>query len=654
MLTWAGPPESTRQFFEDGRNLLENPGMEAGKATYTITGGASAVETSAPLIGKQSLKWDASATTQYFSSTQYTVPAGLKGRDCEIGVLYLWSSGTATHLALQAYDGTNVLAEADFAVTSGSISEPMSIIFTCPTSGTIGFRVKSTADAAEITLDEAWVGSVRKYKDVSQAELVAHAYYADTVNCQWSRTNASLGAFTADTDCPAITVVSSNYTVTTTDNDLPDIDFAYLPPGTYIVTATGTVEWNTSASTGGSLAINDGSAFRGNLSGRNGNQTTPDLSTFTLKAVYSYTTGGARNFRLAGAASSSATIRVYNDATGSEGRVLTWTVERLPLGSEKAITLDNADWYVDANIGGATVALDTGAQSSYVALNNGSLDMVLNSGSQTAQIPCNGAVSTGLTCSGVNEIVGVTIPSIPKAGAYQACFEFGHYLSCSTGSGQRNMDAAFEIIETLDNSSAVISEGNSRVPIVQRHQQSSTENIIIGRAFNICGIFKWDTVGKKVLKLAYEKTTNTNIIDNFIYANRAAGLGQIDIHVTVRPWSQQASTFIANTVTSPVEAGTKIASAFVVVSGGTPSVSNQTGSWISSITDNGVGDFTLNLVANTFSVAPHCTCSARIGGRACALGGAGTTVSTVPINVWTGGTGAPEDQSFHVICHGEK
>jgi len=46
---------------------------------------------------------------------------------------------------------------------------------------------------------------------------------------------------------------------------------------------------------------------------------------------------------------------------------------------------------------------------------------------------------------------------------------------------------------------------------------------------------------------------------------------------------------------------------FIEYSGGTPSVTTQTGTFISSITDEGTGDMTINFVSGTWSAAPYCS-----------------------------------------------
>jgi hypothetical protein len=86
---------------------------------------------------------------------------------------------------------------------------------------------------------------------------------------------------------------------------------------------------------------------------------------------------------------------------------------------------------------------------------------------------------------------------------------------------------------------------------------------------------------------------------------------------------------------------------------GTPtadSASGLCGLWVSSITDNGVGDATLNVISNTFSLTPVCTVSQEIVGRVCRIQGGGS--STAVRVICENSSGTAEDRPFSVHCHG--
>lgn len=85
---------------------------------------------------------------------------------------------------------------------------------------------------------------------------------------------------------------------------------------------------------------------------------------------------------------------------------------------------------------------------------------------------------------------------------------------------------------------------------------------------------------------------------------------------------------------------------------GTPVVARQNASWVSSITDNGVGDITLNFVAGIFSEVPNCTCTtySSTDDRHCQIS-QNTAPSTTALRLITESTSAVnDDQDIVVSC----
>lgn len=317
-------------------NLLGsyNPGFENGLARWTYTGSSTLTLDTNVKYGAASAIWDASATDEYLKTFAVSLNDGQKGNSCMWGLYYKWPSGTAGDVKIQVYDGsTNLLAEKDITVTDTWIYDY--VAFNCPNAATtIQGWLTSTADAAAVTLDQAWLGDQNNLVDVSQVEVVANAYYAPTANCSaWNVASTSLSDFATDADCPAITVISSSYAVDTTDNNLPDIDFDSLPPGIYSVYATATL------TTGGAnrtirLAISDGTDDMGITSYESALNDIDD--SVNVSGIFTYTSAGARNFKLRGSISAG-TLSLINDATNYR---LNFTVYRYPLASEKAVSLD--------------------------------------------------------------------------------------------------------------------------------------------------------------------------------------------------------------------------------------------------------------------------------------------------------------------------
>lgn len=92
-----------------------------------------------------------------------------------------------------------------------------------------------------------------------------------------------------------------------------------------------------------------------------------------------------------------------------------------------------------------------------------------------------------------------------------------------------------------------------------------------------------------------------------------------------------------------------------ITNSGTPAVSSQSGSWISSVTDNGIGNVFLNIRSGTYSAAPACVCSAvdTNNARNCQIADTATSTSTVKIFTTTD-AGATADVNFMIICMGTR
>ena len=531
-----------------GINVLTNPGFESGTTAWTASGGSFTTTTAGAEVGAggQSGKWDPSATAQTLEGDIQAIPNILQENSCLVQLSYLWDSGVAGDINLRVNDGTNDLTQPlDLTQTSGVWTKAF-IAFPCPASGNFKLVLTSTADAAEITLDETHLGSaINETLLSSSGQLIAHAEYQTTTNCDWSRTSTTLGAFTADSDCPAITVLESSIDVDTTDNDLPDIDFDDLSAGTYKITAsfTGVVVANANYQ----FAINDGTNSRGRQMVSPAQPTcTTDVCRigFTIVAVFDHA-GGPANFAIF-TSSSASSVTINNSGFGAGADAITvLTVERL-VGQQPAISLETQGWYIDANIGGANPSLGSTTQASYVQISNGSLDLVNNPGSAQAQISCDGAAAEGLDCdtAAVNELIGIAFTP-PRQGVYRACFAFSYNQVNDTSNRART---TFQLVETADNSSAIVTEGGERI---QHYSvQGVAEVLDSALGMQLCGIFRFSAVSIKQIKLYYEQSVAGTPTANEIVADRGVSFGQRDIHVTVYPLTQNFPQAVAEPVVS--------------------------------------------------------------------------------------------------------
>ncbi len=659
-LSYAVPKSQDRAILEGTEtNLLTNPGFEARKSAWTASGSSVfSIETTSPIKGKFSGKWDPSATGEFLDSELIQIESGFVGDRCQMEFKYRWPSGVTGEIkaVLRQFDDSAAseddVASIELTPTSGDLNSIIQLpMIDCPDdpADSYRFRLESTADAAAITFDIAFMGVGRNTFQLSQTELVAHAFYVGTSNCNWTRSGTSFGDFPTDSDCPAITVVSSNFTVNTTDNNLPDIDFDFLPKGIYLVTVSAQVT-NSASSGQFGLRISDGTT-NGHQQGVGFNSVSVESNTATFQAAFTYTTGGARNFKIQGAASAGSVIL---SNTNNQGREMSFTVIRYPLSSAFAITFETVGEHWNVNIGGANPSLGTSNVASYTEIIDASLDLVINTdkGSKSAQIPCSTTnPSTGLTCSSGSEGVGIVINTSTN-GRYRACIQFSH---ASLGDGGGSVLATFQLVETPNNAQTILQEGKVRIPSSSDISGAQASSGIVPH--NLCADFIFNSVGQKTIRLMYEQAVSATLSTNDLRADRDASTGQRDINITVDKMDQQFPTPIfpdlidsLNSKVFSTSDNVRFESVHVApnCTGSPCTMINPTGGII-SVTRSGTGSYAVNLTA--FVTAPSCTIGSRFsGGVKYAVG---TSITTTAANVSTfNASDVSTDSGFTVHCSG--
>lgn len=85
-----------------------------------------------------------------------------------------------------------------------------------------------------------------------------------------------------------------------------------------------------------------------------------------------------------------------------------------------------------------------------------------------------------------------------------------------------------------------------------------------------------------------------------------------------------------------------------------PSIDNEIGNWIASITYHGTGDCTVTFETSTFSAAPICQCTiysnGAYGNRNCEV----RSYATGSVRIVMGTGGSAVDQPFNLTCVGNK
>lgn len=147
-------------------NILPQPGYENRTTGWSVTSGTFTTTQSSDDVGRGrfSASWTVPASTSsgiLLQSDPITVPAGLRGRQCVGIILSKGNAGTNGTMTLDAYDGTNIYGARAIS-DSTFYSRTATTVFTCPISGTLRLRVRTTASSpaspAAVFFDEAYLG----------------------------------------------------------------------------------------------------------------------------------------------------------------------------------------------------------------------------------------------------------------------------------------------------------------------------------------------------------------------------------------------------------------------------------------------------------------------------------------------------------------
>lgn len=648
-----------------GDNLLvdDNPDFEGGVTGWTLTGaGTFAAETSAPLNGAKSAKFNASASGEKVCSTLKLIKSGYQGRACQVDLpYYQYASGSAGDYELNVYNGEGVeIATVPLAVTTSTATARAFQTFDCPAlnggddSDQIQMCVESTADGGDILWDDSFLGQGRNEVSTSQTVLVASAHYQATSSCIWSRTSSTFGTFTNDTDCPGITVQYASYAVDASDRDQPDILISNLPAGVYYVELVGHVKSNTASQVVGLKILEQ---ISGTVSASEcGRYSTEASNVFNVKcsAVFDFSTPGNRRFNLQAFEGGGNTVTLHNELNGLE---TSWTVWRVPKNTADAVTLETSGEYWDANIGGAHVDLGTSNQASYIGMENSGLDMVLAEDSAPAEIPCSSTnASTGLTCAAGSESVGIAF-TIKTAGRYEVCATFSHNAAADNAGF---VSAAFQLVETPNNAQNILQEGRDKP--TSSPDNGTGASIATTSSHHTCSYFKFSSVGKKTVRLFYEQQVAATLTTNLILADRSTSVGQRDIHIVVRKDTQQTPTPVFTNLTNSLNKKieslggglSRIESCQITFPGGVPTISDVSGlcgGWISSLSDTSTGRTGINFTGAPLASEPNCQCTPQDQSTSHVCVVNGSNASAVTVDTFTATTTTLADIAFGIWCH---
>lgn len=611
------------------KNFVKNPEAEKNANNLTVSAAIATRTTTTPLQGAGSFSIDATASGQTVKFDTTTGDEYLKGQNCEAKFIF---TGDASLYKVYVEQGSNKLT-GDLQLTNETNARSVSLNFPCGTTFTnLRPVIESTsASAAAIKVDKVYLGLATNISD-------------SLVDTPWVDESTS---FVLQGSGTAGTPTYSTRKVWTRRNG-PNLEVAFdltlsggggavgdiqmVLPSKYTMSSTGPAQLTLPQ--GWAEILRNGESFYGhaNVIVRVGTSTV-QFGTRRLDTGVSYT---------------------FTWVSGDilRGRLIV-PIEQF--SNAQAIKINQTPWFVSAVINGGSPSLGTADVTSDTEITNSGLTMTPNSGSSPVGIVCsstNAAAtpSTGsTTCSAGDEGLGAAF-EIPYPGLYEVCTEFTSTVQVGPGANSL-IYQTFKLTETATNAQTTIS-GSTHAIYARHYAVDATQHTISDKPNSLCETFNFGSSGVKAVRLKYQQDVNGTVTNSLVAANNGTGSGNFRISVkqlTV-PYPMP---ILVNSVTSNTSGQERIERA-TITNSGTPTVSTQSGSWISSITDGGVGIATLNIAAGIFSGPPSCTVS-QYGGGGTALCYVSTTVtSTAATIVCYNSSFALTDRDFMVMCMGPR
>jgi len=547
-----------------GVQLLINPGFEASKTDWTMSGsGAFAIVNSGAnlLSGKGSATFDAAAASDYIQSSLYTIPNGLLGRNCYVEMLYL---GGATTYSLQVLDGSsNVLVSTALSAVTNPTKTYANFI--CPTSGSIRVRVTASANSAIVALDNFIFGEAVNVVDA----IPYFDYTSYTPTGTWTTNVTYTGRYKRIGDMAHFRfraiVTSSGSTGTFTLN---------LPSGMTINTSKLAATTDANQHLGTATVVD---AASGNYNGY-----VTYSSTTAVKVRFLKNFAGVQYYSDVDGGDPFGTLASNDGVYGEFSVPITeWST------AQQSIRPDLQFWKVDSSISGANPSLTTGNVASYSEIASSSLTLTNNSGQGNiaAQIPCSATnPPTGTTCAAGSESVGVAFtPTGTFPQEVLACVNFS--WSAITGTTLGNfISTIFQVVETPTNAQTLSQEGKSKLESFASSPTAASHQLGVGQ--RVCGNFTFTSGGQKVLRLMFEQNVTGTPSQSVLLADLAANNGQRDIHWEVYPINQG--------IPAPILVGSVVSDSVNVKAGGDLGVTSMaSGTYTPSLTN------TTNIDAST-------------------------------------------------------
>lgn len=512
-----------------------NPGFESGTVKWTATPAITINSTAADQFitgSKQFAVWDSNSAGQEVCSELKKVP---ESGNCAVSLTYKVPSGTATH-KIVAKDGSKDLSVED--VVSSTAAWRHDVEFPCAAAASNQARVCLRSVASNepaIQLDGGYAGEAR---NVAQCGVdTPWVSYTPTFTALGTPTGVSVesrrigdtlhvkGVFTVSSGSPSEARISLGYAG---------------------------VNNNVTTSAFGAIRIAGHATFSSNSA------VSPEI---LAEQSVGYLTFGQQGSVNAGLTKLNGNVLVTTISFYAQVPIVGWT-------ASQCVTPEQQGWFAAGYISGANPDLGTSSVSTYTEITDSSLTLTPDTGSAPIGIVCsstNAAAtpSTGATtCSAGSEGVGFAT-SVPRAGRYEVCMQFGHATaSTATDAG---MATAFEIVNTATNSQTILNRMGPRS--TSGHYNNPSTSVSKFSNVTACGQATL-SAGANAFRLFYEQSSlGANAVSaNRIHADADASIGDRAIRVTMRPITTENQAILANSVISRDAVNNQVTTINTVVS----------------------------------------------------------------------------------------
>ncbi len=597
-----------------GINLLDNGDFEAGiTSKWTDSASKVTLETGSPLFDSKSFIFTPTASGQYYTSDSYAIPVGLHGANCAASFSYNTTEST-NKVKLQAYDGANVIGEVSLSPSTTTTLGYVS--FLCPSSGTIAFRLASTGSAAALNGDNASIGTNNSISDISQAQFIGSVKWAPTSSCEWT-TASAIANLANDNDCDDNARTVTGNVTDVTAGLRPAIGIPSAGPGHYVFRIIGDIQKSNStnnacymrfsdgtlASTAGTIAVNTAEVRVPIFEGSINYTTAPGTLTVDFQL------GSSGNNCILEAGAYGIEIAVY----------------KFPSSTETAYRPDTvgSNWsgyHTSGSMGGTSWSTTSSA---------------LGDVSNASSIVLTQLSASNLTCvTAAGSLPGITC-ALPKAGTYQVC-------AIPTVSSSGSIAVKTQLV---DGSGGVISYPKSVVSV------SNTAAIQVTH----CGNYIASAVGNATFKVQLAVASGTGYMGTYS-SDTGISWSVIDISQNI------PAPILVGSVTSGSAGAERIERAVFADSStdntacsSSPCTIWRQSGWLTSVTRNSTGIYTMNIVSGTFSDVPTCTFSNTNSTTVFCQNGGGTATSTsYQFKCMTTTAGVANDASPQVLCMGPR